>query len=82
MKALRDPDSLLSAELTAVRQQFKVPDGFPPEVEAAAQLAAQRAPTAHADRTAMPFVTLDPAASTDLDQAFAIEAAGADLIRQ
>ena len=28
----------------------------------------------------MPFVTLDPAGSTDLDQAFAIEPAGADLI--
>jgi exoribonuclease R len=28
----------------------------------------------------MPFVTLDPASSRDLDQAFAIEAAGADLL--
>ena len=27
-----------------------------------------------------PFVTLDPASSTDLDQAFAIETAGADLL--
>ena len=37
-------------------------------------------PTEHVDRTDRPFVTLDPASSTDLDQAFAIEAAGADLI--
>lgn len=80
MKALRDPDRLLSAGLAAVRQQYKVPAHFPPEVDAAAKAAAQRTPAAHADRTDVPFVTLDPAASTDLDQAFAIEAAGADLI--
>ena len=47
---------------------------------AAAEVAAQRAPADHADRTQMPFVTLDPARSTDLDQAFAIEASGGDLI--
>ena len=38
-----------------------------------------RAPT-HVDRTDRPFVTLDPAGSTDLDQAFAIERAGADVV--
>lgn len=47
---------------------------------AAADRAAARPLTAHADRTAIPFVTLDPATSTDLDQAFWIEQAGADLI--
>lgn len=80
MKALRDPDHILAEGLAAIRAQFKVPAGFPPEVDAAAAEAARRAPTAHADRTAVPFVTLDPASSTDLDQAFAIEAAGADLV--
>ncbi|WP_246671480.1 RNB domain-containing ribonuclease [Mesorhizobium sp. B2-4-12] len=30
----------------------------------------------------MPFVTLDPAASTDLDQAFSIEVSGSDLLLQ
>ncbi|MER8511946.1 RNB domain-containing ribonuclease [Mesorhizobium sp. M1060] len=45
-----------------------------------AQTAARRVPDQHADRTAMPFVTLDPAASTDLDQAFSIEASGSDLL--
>ncbi|MFM5884989.1 MAG: RNB domain-containing ribonuclease [Novosphingobium sp.] len=80
MKALRDPDNLLSEGLAAIRAQFKVPAGFPPAVDAAAAAAAQRAPAEHADRTAMPFVTLDPASSTDLDQAFTIEAAGADLL--
>jgi exoribonuclease R len=47
---------------------------------AAAQVAARRVPDQHADRTATPFVTLDPAASTDLDQAFSIEAIGGDLL--
>lgn len=47
---------------------------------AAAEAAAKRVPNQHADRTAMPFVTLDPASSTDLDQAFSIEASGGDLL--
>jgi VacB/RNase II family 3'-5' exoribonuclease len=80
MKALRDPDCLLAEGLAAIRGQFKVPDGFPAEVDAAAETAAQRTPDQHVDRTAMPFVTLDPASSTDLDQAFSIEQAGGDIL--
>ncbi len=80
MKALRDPDCLLSDGLAAIRTQFKVPASHPPAVLAAAELAAKRQPTAHADRTDKHFVTLDPASSTDLDQAFAIEASGADFL--
>ncbi len=80
MKALRDPDCLLAEGLTAIRSQFKVPEGFSPEVESAATAATQRVPDAHTDRTAKPFVTLDPASSTDLDQAFCIEPAGGDLL--
>ena len=80
MKALRDPDSVLAEGLTAIREQYKVPATFPPHVEEAAATAAERAPSEHADRTAMAFVTLDPGSSTDLDQSFAIERAGADLL--
>lgn len=80
MKAIADPNGALAAGLTAIRQRFQVPAGFPPEVVAAAESATQRAPTEHVDRTDRRFVTLDPATSTDLDQAFAIEAAGSDLI--
>ena len=80
MKALRDPDNLLADGLSSIRAQYHVPDSFPPDVLAAAQQAALRPPSEHQDRTAVPFVTLDPASSTDLDQAFHIEAAGADLI--
>ncbi len=80
MKALHDPNRLLADGLGAIREQFKVPEGFPPEVLEAARAAAQRVPSEHADRTHMAFVTLDPASSTDLDQAFAIEQSGADLL--
>nr|ABN71566.1 putative ribonuclease II [uncultured bacterium] len=80
MKALSDPDRLLADGLAAIRGQFRVPDGFPPEVAAAAEAAARRVPDRHADWMQVPFVTLDPASSTDLDQAFAIEPAGADLL--
>lgn len=80
MKALVDPDKALARGLAAIRLKFQVPESYPPEVLAAADLAAQRPPTEHADRTALPFVTLDPAPSTDLDQAFAIERAGNDIL--
>jgi exoribonuclease R len=80
MKALRDPDAILAGGLAAIRGEFQVPGGFPPEVLAAAETAAKRVPNEHADRTDRPFVTLDPASSTDLDQAFAIERAGNDLL--
>lgn len=80
MKSLTDPSRALATGLAKIRTEFHVPDGFPPEVAAAAEAAARRVPSQHADRTAMPFVTLDPASSTDLDQAFSIEASGGDLL--
>ena len=80
MKTIVDPQHALAQGLDAIRTEFQVPAAFPPEVVAAAEVAARRAPTAHVDRTARAFVTLDPATSTDLDQAFAIETAGADML--
>ena len=80
MKALADPDNALATGLVAIRQEFQVPGGFPPAVLAAAEAAAARGPSDHVDRLDLPFVTLDPATSTDLDQAFCIETSGADLL--
>jgi exoribonuclease R len=80
LKTLVDSDAVLARGLPLIRAQFAVPDSFPLPVLAAAEEAAKRAPSAHVDRTATPFVTLDPASSTDLDQAFAIERSGADLL--
>lgn len=80
MKSLNDPSQALANGLAKIRTEFHVPEGFAPNVVALAQTAAKRVPNQHADRTAMPFVTLDPATSTDLDQAFSIEASGSDLL--
>ena len=80
MKTLVDAADALTHGLAAIRTEFQVPGGFPSEVLRAANIAAARIPSVHADRTDLPFVTLDPASSTDLDQAFCIEASGADLL--
>lgn len=66
--------------LQGIRQQFKIPGVFPNAVVEAADDAAKRKPTSHTDHTDWPFVTLDPADSTDLDQAFHIEMAGSDVL--
>lgn len=67
--------------LDRIRQECGIPTSFPSDVLEAAEAAACRTPGAeHRDRTGERFVTLDPASSTDLDQAFAIEQAGADVI--
>ena len=80
VKALLDPDHALTDGLAALRTEFQVPGAFPADVLAAADEAAKRVPADHIDRTAIAFVTLDPATSTDLDQAFAIETGGADIL--
>ncbi|HVE02099.1 MAG TPA: RNB domain-containing ribonuclease [Sphingomicrobium sp.] len=80
MKAIYDRPRALAQGLAAIRTQFQLPGGFSPEVEAAATVAAQKAPIDHVDRTSVPFVTLDPLSSTDLDQAFSIDQSGTDII--
>lgn len=80
MKSLIDRDGALSRGLADIRTQFGVPTGFPADVAAAADVAALRPITGHADWTDHSFATLDLQSSTDLDQAFSIERAGADLI--
>ena len=80
MRTVRDPDCLLQEGLAAIRTQYQLPAAFPTEVEAEVAEAVRRGIDGHVDRTALPFVTLDPAESRDLDQAFAIEQAGGDLL--
>lgn len=58
----------------ALRTELKVPGPFPPEV---LQEAAQVRPQLPAlDRTDVPFLTIDPLGSTDLDQAMALRREG------
>ena len=81
MRSLVDDDHVLDSGLAAIRAQYQVPAGFSATEEVAAVAAAQRPPTQHVDRTDWAFVTLDPATSTDLDQAFTIErGTGDDLL--
>lgn len=80
MKSLIDRQGALSTGLADIRTQFQVPDDFPADVITEAKAAAAKPIDGHADWTATGFATLDPATSTDLDQAFAIESSGADLI--
>ena len=80
MKSLIDRQGLLSLGLADIRTQFQVRTEFPAPVLAEAEAAAQRQISGHQDWTDRDFMTLDPQSSRDLDQAFAIEWAGRDLI--
>ena len=80
MKTLRDPGQILTDGLAAIRLQYQLPDSFPPEVLAEAEAAVQRPLSDHIDKTGMHFVTLDPASSMDLDQAFSIQIRGGDIV--
>lgn len=80
MKAIVDPHGLLVTGLADIRRQYAVADVFPPDVIAEAETAKDRLPGDHLDWTDRPFLTLDPASSTDLDQAFVIEQSGSDLL--
>lgn len=75
---LRDPGSPGGAELRAgfaqIRNELELPEDFSAEVLAEANDA--RAPLPAYDVTQLPFLTIDPAGSMDLDQAMHIERRG------
>ena len=75
----------MAAGLDRIRDELRLPATFPPDVEQAARdavagLDAVLHAPGRADRTDVDHLTLDPAGSTDLDQAFAIDADGDDLV--
>jgi exoribonuclease R len=72
-----DPTVRLEAGFEAIRTELHIADDFPPDVEAEAAEAAKRGPSipATADLREVPFLTIDPPGSMDLDQAMAIERA-------
>jgi exoribonuclease R len=55
-------------DFSVLRRELKLPGEFPAEAAAEAEAAARQMPPA-ADRRDVPFVTVDPATSRDLDQA-------------
>ncbi len=69
-------------DFSALRKELDLPDGFPPRAQAEAERAARGPDTAdppgdpageRVDYTALPFVTIDPPTSKDLDQAMYLE---------
>jgi exoribonuclease R len=64
----------IEPHLGAIRAEFDVPSRFPPAVEeAATQAASSPSRAGRTDATELALVTLDPAGSKDLDQAFLLE---------
>ena len=77
----RSVREVMRAGLDGIREELRIPDEFPADVLAAAHDAARRSPGPdHRDRTGERFVTLDPASSVDLDQAFALGRSGDDIV--
>ncbi|MFE6035924.1 RNB domain-containing ribonuclease [Streptomyces sp. NPDC056452] len=70
-------DTPLRAALRGLRDELDLPADFPPAVLAEAAEAA-KAPdlSGHRDATDLPFFTIDPPTSTDLDQAMHLERRG------
>jgi VacB/RNase II family 3'-5' exoribonuclease len=66
----------LNLAFDAVRAELKVPAEFPHDVLEEAQAAGDAAELPERDETSVPFVTIDPPGSKDLDQAMHIERAG------
>jgi len=65
------PEAPLRAALTALRTELGVPESFPPAALAEAERTAKSPafPEPDDDATDIPFLTIDPPTSTDLDQA-------------
>jgi exoribonuclease R len=80
-------EASLGQGFKAIRESFQLPTGFPPEVvdevsrvEAEFDLDRDVRQGRRRDAMEIPFVTLDPTTSTDLDQAFFIERDGSWLV--
>ena len=71
--SLTDESAEIEAAFTELRRQLHVSLDFPAEVLAEAEAAARSPRLPDADETAVPFVTIDPPESMDLDQALHIE---------
>ncbi|WUW26824.1 RNB domain-containing ribonuclease [Streptomyces sp. NBC_01463] len=67
-------DTPLRTALRALRTGLELPDGFPADVLAeAADAVRNPVVSGHEDATELPFLTIDPPTSTDLDQAMHLE---------
>jgi VacB/RNase II family 3'-5' exoribonuclease len=73
---VRGADDELARTLAAIRADLELASAFPPEVEQEAKAAVDAVELPDMDLTAVPFVTIDPAGATDLDQAMYLERTG------
>ncbi|MEV0635969.1 RNB domain-containing ribonuclease [Streptomyces sp. NPDC050619] len=79
IRVIGAPEAPLRAALTALRTELGVPENFPPAVlaEAMGEGVAAKAPVRPVeDATGIPFFTIDPLASMDLDQAMHLSRQG------
>jgi exoribonuclease R len=72
-----DPAGAMRDGFDAIRREAGVPQAFAPEAEREAAAAAERRHEDQRERVDLPFVTIDPPGSRDLDQALHIERRGA-----
>ena len=68
-----DGSSTWSEALQRIRAELELPSQFPAAVEAGARTAVAAARLPELDATDLPFVTIDPEGSMDLDQALHLE---------
>ncbi|MES2169126.1 MAG: RNB domain-containing ribonuclease, partial [Actinomycetota bacterium] len=66
----------LAGAFAALRTQLELSESFPADVEAEAQRMSTAAVLPTPDSTDIPFITIDPEGSTDLDQALYLERSG------
>jgi exoribonuclease R len=64
-------------DFSVIRRELDLPAEFPPDALREAEEAAAATPLPATDRTDIPFVTVDPAESRDLDQAVHLSRTGA-----
>ncbi len=85
MRVQQEAEQALHEGFAAIEEQFGLPGDFPLEVLEAAEAASTRDrpysdQIARVDATSIPYVTLDPVASTDLDQAFHLTQDGDEIV--
>lgn len=73
--AVADSDAL-RRRFSTIRAELEVPGEFPAEALSEARAAAARPRSVLPDETAVPFFTIDPPGSMDLDQAMHLERSG------
>jgi len=74
------PEGELHAAFTAARAELALPTTFPDPVLAEAERAAAAVAVPSTDLTDVPFITLDPKGSTDLDQAMFLAREGSGFL--